>query len=107
MIKTGLLLTFAAMGAATYLTRAPAPPRAGAAAAAGLGRAVLRGAPHRPADGTRAAPGHPRLGARRATMVTDLPAAVAVAVLARRTGHLLVAVAGGVVLATTLRALLG
>jgi branched-subunit amino acid transport protein len=38
---------------------------------------------------------------------TDLPAAVVVAVLARRTGHLLVAVAGGVVLAGTLRALLG
>jgi branched-subunit amino acid transport protein len=39
--------------------------------------------------------------------VTDLPAAAAVAVLARRTGHLLVAVAGGVVLAAALRALLG
>jgi branched-subunit amino acid transport protein len=39
--------------------------------------------------------------------VTDLPAAVVVAVLARRTGHLLVAVAGGVVLVAVLRALLG
>jgi branched-subunit amino acid transport protein len=39
--------------------------------------------------------------------VTDLPAAAAVAVLARRTGHLLVAVAGGVVIAALLRALLG
>jgi branched-subunit amino acid transport protein len=38
---------------------------------------------------------------------TDLPAAAAVAILARRTGHLLVAVAGGVVLAALLRALLG
>ena len=39
--------------------------------------------------------------------VTDLPAAAAVAVLARRTGHLLIAVAGGVVLVALLRALLG
>jgi hypothetical protein len=39
--------------------------------------------------------------------VTDLPAAVVVAVLARRTGHLLVAVAGGVLLVAALRALLG
>ena len=39
--------------------------------------------------------------------VTDLPAAAVVAVLARRTGHLLVAVAGGVVLVAALRALLG
>jgi branched-subunit amino acid transport protein len=39
--------------------------------------------------------------------VTDLPAAVVVAVLARRTGHLLLAVAGGVVLVALLRALLG
>jgi hypothetical protein len=39
--------------------------------------------------------------------VTDVPAAVAVALLARRTGHLLLAVAGGVVLVAVLRALLG
>ena len=39
--------------------------------------------------------------------VTDLPAAATVAVLARRTGHLLIAVAGGVVLVALLRALLG
>ena len=38
-----------------------AAPRAGAAPAAGLGRAVLRGAPDRPADGARAAPGRARL----------------------------------------------
>jgi branched-subunit amino acid transport protein len=38
---------------------------------------------------------------------TDLPAAVVVAVLARRTGHLLIAVGGGVALAALLRALLG
>jgi branched-subunit amino acid transport protein len=39
--------------------------------------------------------------------MTDAPAAIAVAVLARRTGQLLVAVAGGVALAAALRALLG
>ena len=39
--------------------------------------------------------------------LTDLPAAVAVAALARRTGHLLLAVVGGVLFAATLRALLG
>jgi branched-subunit amino acid transport protein len=39
--------------------------------------------------------------------VTDLPAAVVVAALARRTGHLLIAVAGGVLLVAALRALLG
>jgi hypothetical protein len=39
--------------------------------------------------------------------MTDLPAAAVVAVLARRTGHLLIAVAGGVALVALLRALLG
>ena len=47
-------------------------------------------------------------GARRARgWMTDLPAAAVVALLARRTGHLLVAVAGGVLLVALLRALLG
>jgi hypothetical protein len=39
--------------------------------------------------------------------VTDLPAAAVVAILVRRTGHLLVGVAGGVALVAVLRALLG
>jgi branched-subunit amino acid transport protein len=39
--------------------------------------------------------------------MTDLPGAVAVALLARATGHLLVAVGGGVVVVAALRALLG
>lgn len=107
MIRPGLLLTFAAMGAATYLTRAPLllalarrrlpgwVERCFAALPIALLTAlalplVILGS----GDGAPA-------------WVTDLPAAAAVAVLARRTGHLLVAVAGGVVLAAALRALLG
>jgi len=106
-MRPGLLLTFAAMGAVTYLTRAPL--------LLALARRRLPGWLERyfaalpialltalavplvllaPADG---AP----------PWATDLPAAVVVAVLARRTGHLLVAVAGGVVLVAALRALLG
>ena len=84
-----------------------APVRAGAAAPAGLGRAVLRGAADRADHRARPAAGAPRAGQCRAGWVTDLPAAAAVAVLARRTGHLLIAVAGGVVLVALLRALLG
>lgn len=106
-MRPGLLLTFAAMGVATYLTRAPLLfalarrrlpdwiERYFAALPIALITAlalplVLLG------------PG----GAVPAWM-TDLPAAIVVAVLARRTGHLLVAVAAGVVLAAVLRALLG
>ena len=106
-MRLGLLLTFAAMGAATYLTRAPL--------LLALARRRLPGWLERyfaalpialitalalplvllaPGDGT---PG----------WVTDLPAAVVVAALARCTGHLLVAVAGGVLLVAALRALLG
>src|SRR5262249_4490245 len=90
-MRPGLLLTFAAMGVATYLTRAPllfalarrrlpdwleryfaALPIALITALA-LPLVLL-------------APGNAVPG-----WVTDLPAAVVVAVLARRTGHLLVA----------------
>jgi hypothetical protein len=39
--------------------------------------------------------------------VTDVPAALVVAAVARRTGHLLAAVASGVILVALLRALLG
>jgi branched-subunit amino acid transport protein len=109
-MRPGLLLTFAAMGLATYLTRAPllvvlarrrlpgwleryfaALPIALITALA-LPLVLLA-----PGSGPAGPPG----------WVTDLPAAAVVAVLARRTGHLLVAVAGGVVLAALLRALLG
>ena len=109
-MRLGLLLTFAGMGVATYLTRAPL--------LLALARRRLPGWLERyfaalpialltalalplvllaPGD---APPGPP-------TWLTDLPAAVVVAALARRTGHLLVAVVGGVVLAATLRTLLG
>ncbi len=107
MIRPGLLLTFAAMGAATYLTRAPL--------LLALARRRLPGWVERyfaalpialltalalPLVILGSGDGAP-------AWVTDLPAAAAVAVLARGTGHLLVAVAGGVVLAAALRALLG
>jgi branched chain amino acid efflux pump len=106
-MRLGLLLTFAAMGLATYLTRAPL--------LFALARRRLPGWVERyfaalPIALITAlalplvllAPGNAVPG-----WVTDLPAAAAVAVLARRTGHLLIAVAGGVVLVALLRALLG
>ena len=106
-MRPGLLLTFLAMGVATYLTRAPL--------LVALARRRLPGWVERyfaalPIALITAlalplvllAPGGAGPG-----WMTDLPAAIAVAVLARRTGHLLVAVAGGVVLAAVLRALLG
>ena len=101
------------MGAATYLTRAPllvalarrrlpawleryfaALPIALITALA-LPLVLLA-----PGSGPPGAPGPPG-------WMTDLPAAAVVALLARRTGHLLLAVAGGVVLVALLRALLG
>jgi branched-subunit amino acid transport protein len=107
-MRLGLLLTFAAMGVATYLTRAPlllalarrrlpgwleryfaALPIALITALA-LPLVLL-------APGSGATPG----------WMSDLPAAAVVAVLARRTGHLLIAVAAGVALVALLRALLG
>jgi branched-subunit amino acid transport protein len=106
-VRPELLLTFVAMGVATYLTRAPllvllARRRLpgwleryfGALPIALITALALPLILLAPGNGT---PG----------WVTDLPAAVVVAVLARRTGHLLVAVAGGVVLVAVLRALLG
>lgn len=106
-MRPGLLLTFAAMGVATYLTRAPL---LFALARRRLPAWVERYFAALPIALITAlalplvllAPGDAVPG-----WVTDLPAAVVVAVLARRTGHLLGAVAGGVVLAALLRALLG
>jgi branched chain amino acid efflux pump len=106
-MRPELLLTFVAMGAATYLTRAPLlfalarrrlPPwleRYFAALPIALITALAL-----PLVILATGSGMPG-------WVTDLPAAAVVAVLARRTGHLLVAVAGGVVLVAALRALLG
>jgi branched-subunit amino acid transport protein len=105
-MRTGLLVTFAAMGAVTYLTRAPLmlalarrrlPPwleRYFAAlpialiAALALPMVLLAG-------GRPVAPWEPQL-----------PAAVVVAVLARRTGNLLLSVAVGVALVAGARLLL-
>lgn len=109
-MRLGLLLTFAGMGVATYMTRAP----------------LLLALARRPLPGwleryfaalpialltalavplVLLAPGDTLPGPP--PWLTDLPAAVAVAALARRTGHLLLAVGGGVLFAATLRALLG
>lgn len=106
-MRPALLLTFVAMGAATYLTRAPL--------LLALARRRLPGWLERyfaalpiallTALAVPLVLLGPAVGAP--PWVTDLPAAAVVAVLARRTGHLLVAVAGGVVLVAALRALLG
>ena len=104
-MRTGLVLTFAAMGVATYLTRAPlllvlarrrlpawleryvaALPIALLTALA-LPLVLL-------ADGRPVALWDPQV-----------PGAVLVALLARRTGRLLLAVASGVLLVAALRAL--
>jgi len=105
-MRLGLLLTFVGMGVATYLTRAPL---LFALARRRLPDWVERYFAALPIALITAlalplvllAPGEAVPG-----WVTDLPAAAAVAVLAR-TGHLLIAVAGGVVLVALLRALLG
>ena len=104
-MRPGLILTFAAMGVATYLTRAPlflvlarrrlpgwleryfaALPIA-LLTALSLPLVLLPG-------GRPVAPWDPQV-----------LAAILVAVLARRTGNLLLSVAAGVVLVATLRAL--
>ena len=106
-MRPGLILTFAAMGVATYLTRAPllvmlarrrlpdwveryfaALPIALLTALA-LPLVLL-------VDGRPVALSDPQL-----------PGAIVVALLARRTGNLLLAVAGGVLLVAGLRALVG
>jgi len=105
-VRSGLVLTFAAMGVATYLTRAPLlfalarrrlPPwlaRYFAAlpialiTALALPLVIL-------ADGRPVPPWDPQI-----------PAAVLVALLARRTGNLLLSVAAGVVLVAGVRAFL-
>lgn len=105
-MRAGLVLTFAAMGIATYLTRAPlllvlarrrlpawleryfaALPIALLTALA-LPLVLLPG-------GRPVAPWEPQV-----------PAAILVAILARRTGNLLLSVAAGVLLVAGLRALL-
>jgi branched-subunit amino acid transport protein len=106
-MRPGILLTFVAMGAATYLTRAPL--------LLALARRRLPGWLERyfaalpiallTALAVPLVLLAPTGGAP--PWVTDLPAGIVVAILARRTGHLLVAVAGGVVLVAALRALLG
>ncbi len=106
-MRPRLLLTFAAMGAATYLTRAPLLVVLARRRLPGWRERYVAALPSALLSALALplvllAPGGGAPG-----WVTDLPAAAVVAVLARRTGHLLLAVAGGVVLAALLRALLG
>ncbi len=106
-MRTGLVLTFVAMGAATYLTRAPL--------LLALARRRLPGWLERYfvalpiALLTALALPLVLLGKGGGLTLVDpqLPGALAVALLSRWTGNLLVAVAGGVVLVAALRALLG
>ena len=106
-MRVALLLTFAGMGVATYLTRAPLLLVLARRRLPGWLERYFAALPIALLTALAVplvllAPGTATPG-----WITDLPAAVAVALLARRTGHLLVAVAGGVLLAATLRALLG
>lgn len=106
-MRPGLLLTFAAMGVATYLTRAPLlvvlarrrlPPwleRYFAALPIALLTALALPLVLLPGDRTLA------------TWAPQLPGALLVVWLARRTGNLLVAVAAGVLLVAGLRTLQG
>jgi branched-subunit amino acid transport protein len=106
-MRLGLLLTFVGMGVATYLTRAPLLvvlarrrlPDWLTRYFAALPIALL----------TALALPLVLLGRDGALALRDpqVVGAVAVALLARWTGNLLVAVAGGVVLVAGLRALLG
>jgi branched-subunit amino acid transport protein len=106
-MRLGLVLTFLGMGAATYLTRAPLLLL--------LARRRLPGWLARYFDAlpiallTALAVPLVVLGKDGALALTDPQVAggVVVACLARWTGNLLVAVAGGVVLVAGLRALVG
>jgi len=106
-MRPGLVLTFAAMGAATYLTRAPLLVALARRSLPGWIERYVAALP----IALLTALALPLVllapGSGAPAWATDLPAAAVVAVLARRTGHLLVAVAGGVVLVAALRALLG
>lgn len=104
-MRLGLLLTFLAMGVATYLTRAPL-----------LVALARRRLPDRLERYFAALPiailtalALPLVVLRDGRPVWDaqLAGAVLVAVLARTTGNLLVAVAAGVILVAGLRVLVG
>jgi branched-subunit amino acid transport protein len=106
-MRLGLLLTFAAMGAATYLTRAPLLLALARRRLPGWLERYFAALPIALITALALPLVLLAPGAGTPGWVTDLPAAVVVAALARRTGHLLVAVAGGVLLVAALRALLG
>ena len=106
-MRPGLVLTFAAMGFATYLTRAPLLVLLARRRLPGWLERYFAALPI--ALLTALAVPLVVLGASGSARVTDpqLPGAILVALLARRTGNLLVAVSSGVLLVAGLRALLG
>jgi len=106
-MRPGLLLTFAAMGAATYLTRAPLLLALARRRLPGWLERYFAALPIALLTALAVPLVLLAPGSGVPPWATDLPAAAVVAVLARRTGHLLLAVAGGVVLVAALRALLG
>jgi branched-subunit amino acid transport protein len=106
-MRVEFLLAFAAMGAATYLTRAPLLLALARRRLPGWLERYFAALPIALITALALPLVLLTPGAGTPGWVTDLPAAAVVAVLARRTGHLLVAVAGGVVLVALLRALLG
>jgi branched-subunit amino acid transport protein len=106
-MRFGLLVTFAAMGAVTYLTRAPLLLALARRRLPGWVERYFAALPIALLTALALPLVLLSSGSGPPAWLTDLPAAAAVAILARRTGHLLVAVAGGVVLVAALRALLG
>jgi branched-subunit amino acid transport protein len=106
-MRPGLLLTFAAMGVVTYLTRAPLLLILARRRLPGWLERYFAALPIALLTAL-AVPLVLLAGGRPAGLLDpQLPGAILVAVLARRTGNLLVAVGGGVVLVAGLRALLG
>ncbi len=105
-MRSGLVLTFAAMGVATYLTRAPLFVALARRRLPGWLERYFAALPIALMTALAvplvvAPPGVPAAAA-----LPQLPAALLVAVLARRGRNLFVAVAAGVVLVAALRVLL-
>jgi branched-subunit amino acid transport protein len=105
-MRPGLVLTFAAMGAATYLTRAPLLILLARRRLPGWLERYFAALPIALLTAL-AVPLVLFADGRPALWDPQIPGAVLVAWLARRTGSLLLAVAAGVVLVALLRALAG
>jgi branched chain amino acid efflux pump len=102
-MRPGLVLTFAAMGVATYLTRAPLLLLLARRRLPGWLERYFAALPIALLTAL-ALPLLVLAGGRPAPWDPQVPGALLVAWLARRTGNLLLAVAAGVVLVALLRA---